>query len=178
MTQLRAATADDADAIARLHAESWRTAYRGIYRDEYLDGDVAADRLRVWTERFAPPLTNQFVMLAVEGDALLGFVCAYGDHEPPWGTLIDNLHVRPDQQGRGIGRMLLAANAAWSIERYPNVPIHLWVLDANTTARRFYERLGAEPQESEVNEPPGGGSATGWRYVWRSAEALLVRTSG
>jgi len=177
VVQLRAATSNDAEAIAQLHAESWRTAYRGIYRDEYLDSDVADDRLHVWTGRFASPSDNQFVMLATEGEDLLGFVCAYGKHDVRWGTLIDNLHVRPGQQGRGIGRQLLAAGAAWSRERYPEAPLHLWVLDGNTKARHFYERLGAEPHESAVNEPPGGGSAIGWRYVWPSPEVLLAHAS-
>ncbi len=176
--QLRAATSNDVEVIAQLHAESWRTAYRGIYRDAYLDGDVANDRLRVWADRFAAPTDDQFVMLAIEGDDLLGFVCAYGERDERWGTLIDNLHVRPNQQGRGIGRQLLAASAAWSRERYPEAPLHLWVLDANTKARHFYERLGAEPHGSVVNEPPGGGSAKGWRYVWCSPEVLLAHATG
>jgi len=177
---LRPALASDAQSIARLHAESWRTAYRGIYRDEYLDGDVVEERTTVWAQRFASPAENQFVTLATEGDDLLGFVCAYGDVDARWGTLVDNLHVRLDQQGRGIGRCLLAAAATWSRERYPAAPLHLWVLDANAKARRFYERLGAQPQESALSEPPGGGSVTGWRYAWRTRteRASDARTVG
>ena len=36
----RRAEARDADRIAQLHAESWRRTYRGMMRDEFLDGDV------------------------------------------------------------------------------------------------------------------------------------------
>jgi len=36
----RRAAACDADRIAQLHAESWRRAYRGMMRDEFLDGDA------------------------------------------------------------------------------------------------------------------------------------------
>jgi GNAT superfamily N-acetyltransferase len=173
---LRLATSADAEAIAHLHAESWRTAYRGMYRDEFLDGDVVTNRIDVWAKRFAAPPENQHVLLAVDGADLLGFACSYGNSDERWGTLLDNLHVRRDQQGQGLGRKLLAASAAWSKEQYPDALFHLWVLDGNAKARRFYESLGGRPVESKVSVPPGGGSVLGWRYVWQGAalDALIA----
>jgi len=47
----RPASARDADAIARLHARSWRENYRGEFHDSFLDGDLDGERLRVWRER-------------------------------------------------------------------------------------------------------------------------------
>jgi hypothetical protein len=46
----REATAGDAEAIAGLHADSWRRHYRGAYLDSYLDSDVA-DRMAEWSGR-------------------------------------------------------------------------------------------------------------------------------
>jgi GNAT superfamily N-acetyltransferase len=171
---LRPATVTDAPMIARLHAESWRAAYRGFYRDDYLDGDIVEERLAVWRERFDPPADNQYVLLATDGGDALGFVCAYGDHDPVWGTLVDNLHVLPAHQGRGLGRRLLASAAAWSRQRYPDAGLYLWVIDGNARARRFYELLGGQPRDSEVSEPPGGGAITGVRYVWPLLDALAA----
>ncbi len=51
VVRYREATAEDALAVATLHAESWRTHYRGAYRDEYLDGPVLEERTGVWSER-------------------------------------------------------------------------------------------------------------------------------
>ncbi len=171
--EIQIAVAEDAERIARLHAASWRTAYRGFYSDAYLDGDVVADRLRVWRERFAGPREHQHVLLATERDDLLGFVCAYGDDDDRWGTLVDNLHVRSDQQGRGVGRRLLAEGAKWSREHYPAAGYFLWVIEDNAKARRFYDALGGEPAESKMSEPPGGGSITALRYIWPSLDPLL-----
>lgn len=176
--ELRTATPSDARSIARLHAESWRFAYRGQYSDSYLDGDVFADRRDVWTKRFDAPADSQYVLLAIENEELLGFVCAYGNADERWGTLVDNLHVKPDLHRRGVGRRLLAQSAKWSREHYPDALFHLWVLDGNANARAFYEHLGGEPQESKFSEPPGGGSILGWRYVWPSLEPLLAHAAG
>ena len=97
--QLREATGADAAAVAALHAESWRTHYRGAYRDDYLDGDVFEDRRRVWERRLSDPAANQLVVLAEEGGELIGFACCYGGEDETWGSFLDNLHVRPGHQG-------------------------------------------------------------------------------
>lgn len=166
MTRFREATEADATAIAALHAESWRAHYRGAYRDEYLDGDVVGDRRRVWEERLSAPAPNQFVVLAEESGDLIGFACVYGEDDETWGSLLDNIHVRPGHQGRGVGAGLLAEVAAWCRANYADCGLYLWVLEQNREAQRFYQRLGASDRGGEVSEPPGGGQIHGRRYVW------------
>ena len=98
----REAVREDAPAIAKLHADSWRVTYRGSYRDEFLDGPVFQDRLDVWNQRMSSPVTNQFVLLAEDNDGLVGFACAYGGDSEQWGSLLDNLHVRRQQHRHGV----------------------------------------------------------------------------
>ncbi|HEY8173179.1 MAG TPA: GNAT family N-acetyltransferase [Dehalococcoidia bacterium] len=169
---LRPATKDDADRVARLHAESWRTAYRGIYADAYLDGPVFDDRIRVWRERFATSRDGQHVLLAETEAGLEGFICVFGDDDDTWGSLIDNLHVAPGHKRRGIGARLMHAGALWLHEHYPKSGVYLWVLQDNAPARRFYERLGARDEGAVEHDMPGGGSAFGCRYVWQSPQSL------
>lgn len=174
---LRPARASDVERIARLHAESWRVAYRGMYRDEYLDGDVFEDRLKLWRQRLAAPAPNQHTIVADGGDALAGFACAFGDDDPRWGTLLDNLHVRPDGKRLGVGTRLIAEVARWSLREYPACGLYLWVLEPNAPARRFYERWGARNEESQAAHPPGGGipgtgTLMGMRYVWEDPKPL------
>jgi len=162
-------------AVAKLHAESWRAHYRGAYRDEYLDGDVFEDRLRVWDERLSAPAPNQFVVLAEESDSLIGFACVYGGHDATWGSFLDNIHVRPTHQGRGIGIALMAEVAAWCRTHYVDCGLYLWVLKQNRRAQRFYQRLAASDQGGEFSEPPGGGQIHGRRYAWKAAPNIPRR---
>lgn len=171
--QLRMARTDDIDAIATLHAQSWRHAYRGIFRDEFLDGDVMSNRLQVWLQRLSYPLSNQLVLVAEYHGEIQGFVCAFGNSDPQWGTFIDNLHVRQDNKRQGIGRTLMQAVAQWSEQNYPGIGLHLEVLAPNTAAQQFYTALGGRPQASWLWQPPGGGEVENLRFVWSRASSLL-----
>lgn len=169
---IRAATAADAEAIAQLHAASWRTAYRGIYRDDYLDGPVDEDRRAVWIERFATPRAARHVIVAEGSDGLEGFICVEGDEDARWGSLIDNLHVTPDRKRSGTGKVLMRDGARWLEEHYPESPVYLWVLEHNTNARGFYERLGATNTETVMTDTTDGGRNSSCRYTWGSPADL------
>jgi ribosomal protein S18 acetylase RimI-like enzyme len=169
----RAATSDDAGRIAALHADSWRRRYRGIYDDAYLDSKVAADLQLVWRERLAAASPRQLVLVAERSADLAGFICVYAEKEPGWGSLIDNLHVAHEHQRSGTGTTLMREAAVWLGEHHADVGVYLWVLEANTGARRFYETLGARDEGAVEKDLRGGGSAPSCRYVWDRPAALL-----
>ena len=176
--RVREATPADADAIADLHAASWRTTYRGAMRDAYLDGDVAAERRTVWHDRFAAPASNQHVIVAEASGRLVGFACVYGAADPRWGSELDNLHVRSGEQGQGVGADLLAAVARWTSTTYPDGALYLWVLDGNDGARRFYERHGGRDAEGDHWHAPDGSALAVRRYVWPVAEVARLASRG
>ena len=170
---LRTAQADDADVIARLHAESWRRTYRGMMTDEFLDGDALENRRRVWGERLGKPAANQFVCVAQDHSTILGFICAFAEEDPAWGSYIDNLHVIHAMHRRGIGRALMQSAAEWLCRVQPDRGVYLWVMEANTSARAFYERLGAMNAGTIDKIDPGRGHAPNCRYVWARPRVLL-----
>jgi ribosomal protein S18 acetylase RimI-like enzyme len=172
--RIREANKDDAGNIARLHAASWRNAYRGALSDAYLDGPIEAERSELWRGRFERPGANQFVAVAESFDQIVGFVCAYGGHDPQWGTFLDNLHVAKGHEAQGIGTRLMGEVASWSAEAYPLQGIYLWVLESNIPARRFYERLGGENAGSGLWDAPDGCALPKLRIVWRRPEASLT----
>ena len=166
---------NEAEAIAQLHAKSWQVAYRGILTDAFLDNEVLDNRLKIWKERFQNPAKNEFIYVAVEKQDLKGFVCVYGNDDPKWGTLVDNLHVLPELKGRGVGKRLMQEAAKWVTKKYPNSGLYLWVYEENHAARRFYEALGGENVESHIYENPDGGSANIFRYTWTDIATILKR---
>lgn len=172
MDTIRAATREDAERIAMLHADSWRTAYRGIYGDDFLDQHVIDDRLREWRDRFAHPAPQRHAIIIEDGAELRGFICVFGDDDPQWGSLIDNLHVAPALKRGGLGTVLMREGARWLIEHYARSPVYLWVLADNAPARRFYEKLGAHNAETVENQVPGGNIVLTCRYTWPSPQTL------
>jgi len=172
MIAYRHAEPGDAEAVAGLHTRSWRESYRGSFTDAYLDGDLLGERLGVWRERLGKPPPGQLVDLALDGGELVGFVCAYGDHDPKWGSFIDNLHVSSGAKRGGIGSVLMRRAGKWLSHSHPGLGVHLLVLETNAPARRFYERLGAHNSEVATMETHGGAIVRSCRYTWPNPEAL------
>lgn len=174
---IRTAGPGDAEAVARLHADSWRRHYRGAYSDAYLDGDVLTDRLAVWSARLAAP-AGALTLLAEDGADAVGFVHVVFDNDPAWGSLVDNLHVTAARQRTGVGRALLTRAAAAAVTQAGSAGLHLWVLEQNAPAQAFYKALGAAQVETALVGAPGGaqdrlnGTPAKLRMAWPDASAL------
>lgn len=154
------------EAIAKLHAYSWQIHYRGIFNDSYLDHDVVQERLMVWQRRFENPSKDQFIVLAKDDDLLCGFGCVFLNHHKRYGSLVDNLHVHPDWQRRGIGRNLLKHCVDRINKLDKQFKMYLFVLKENYKARKFYENMGGETVETAIENNPGGGQAEVLRIFW------------
>jgi len=175
MNPIRPAGPADAESIAALHVASWRNTYRGILRDDFLDGRAARVLNDLWRERLVEaPSAKQWVAILEERDELRAFACVLLDEDAGWGALLDNLHVAPAHKGRGLGRAMISAVAEWVIAERPASPVHLWVYERNAPARRFYERLGGVRVESARELALDGERVDSLRYAW-SEPAELVR---
>jgi ribosomal protein S18 acetylase RimI-like enzyme len=175
----RLAGPSDARAIASLHADSWRRHYRGAYSDAFLDGDVAADRLTVWSDRLGRGDLRSCTILAEDESGLIGFAHAVFDEDPTWGALLDNIHVAHRHQRRGIGSGLLALTAKALAARQRPTGLYLWVLEQNTGAQAFYEARGAKRMGRAPVVPPGGisgrlnRSPQKLRFAWDDPGVLV-----
>ena len=163
---IRVANTADAAAIADLHAESWRIAYRGMLQDDYLDRTIFPERLALWEARFRAPAANQYVIVAEVDKKVAGFACAYGEEDPELGCFLDNLHVARPHMRHGIGSALMRDVAQWSLASWPDGGMYLWVLESNAPAIRFYESVGGRCAGEGVWNPPDGGAYRKLRYAW------------
>ncbi len=178
MLNFRLANPSDLKNIARLHARSWQTAYKNVLSEDFLENEVERERLQYWKKKFDPAqrADNQWVLLAEKDGELLGFICVIGNENKDYGSLIDNLHVRPDTKGQGIGRQLLEKGLTHIRENFPDKGAYLWVFKNNQPAVNFYERAGGLCAELTVTENPDGGKGEVWRMIWaREKKSLGAR---
>lgn len=172
---LRAATSRDVAAIANLHANSWRYAYRDALDDAYLAAHVDMDRLNLWTDRLSTSCDGQHVVVAENSDHIVGFACVYLGDDTRWGALLDNIHVVRSAHRGGVGSALLANVVEYCLRLSSREGLYLWVLQSNTTAQSFYLRHGAVNVGTDVWNAPGGNRVPRFRFAWshESLQGLL-----
>tara|TARA_R110000737_G_scaffold339609_1_gene361723 strand:- start:419 stop:961 length:543 start_codon:yes stop_codon:yes gene_type:complete len=177
MFVFREAVTKDADRIANLHAQSWQQNYRGSFSDEFLDNEVLEDRVYEWTKRLQNQSDNHYLLLAEEDGNLLGFMYAYFNHDAQFGTLLDNLHVSLNSQGKGLGTQLMVLLAKEILKRNNEKGFYLWVLDSNAAAISFYDNLGGVAVETVESNEIGDKPFFKIRYVWDDADVFLTRVT-
>ena len=173
MIVLRQPTLDDADAIARVHALSWKSAYRGIVPDEFLDAiDVDA-----WAERHRHTMVEDprvFVAYVAEEEGeIVGWALGGPNRDTSleFSSELFTIYLHPDYLRQGIGRKLIAA-VAESLADLGFESMLVWVLAENWPARRFYEALGGAYVSRGVMDMDDAALPV-VSYGWRDLRVLL-----
>ena len=143
---VRAATRDDAPAIAEIHVASWRAGYRGLVADEILAGLSVEQRRETWETIVGDGRTT----VLVAGEPPAGFVAFLAD-----GGEIGAPYVDPERFRAGVGSALLEA-AHEAIERAGRDEAVLWVLAGNEPAFAFYARHGYAPDGATAPDESTG----------------------
>lgn len=144
MISIRAANVSDADAIGRVHVQTWQAAYVGQLPDDYLRELSIPARQRSWRERLSDDGRTGDILVAVDHDEVIGFasIGPSRDQEAMTGAgELYGLYLSPDRWNRGIGRRL-HDRALEALEQASHAMATLWVLETNDRARQFYERAG------------------------------------
>ena len=172
---IRRGVIDDAKEASRLHADTWRSSYRGLVPDALLDGLAPTRWENGWRRGFESLDPTRVVHVAELAGRIVGFAGG-GRVRPgaPPGYIgeVYTLYVHPDQQGRGIGRRLLQAAARGLAER-GLVPIVIWTLSNNPRSRGFYEARGGVVI-GEKRETFDGYELLEVGYGWTDATALVA----
>lgn len=173
LMQIRPATLADVPGIARVHVDSWRTTYRGMVPDDYLDNLSYERRATYWTEELSRPDNPHFAVVAGADDGeIVGFASGgperHGD--PVYTGELYAIYLLAQSQREGGGRALVHAVAArLALAGHP--AMLLWVLSGNP-ARRFYERLGGQPLQVKTLIL-GGAELEEVAYGWPDIRVLI-----
>lgn len=162
---IRPATPADAPAIARIHVETWRSAYRGILPDAHLAALSIERRTAGWEKNLrANPGTT---LVAETNGAVVGWI-SFGpcrDDGEAHEAEIYAVYVEAALQRAGVGGVLMTEAEARLAALFPTAArISLWVLERNSVARRFYERRGYAPGTRAKEEVIGGENFVEVRY--------------
>lgn len=138
--EIRAATPEDVPLVLSLIREL------AVY--ERLSHEVVATEEVLGESLFGERRAAEVVLARVGGEPA-GFALFFHNFSTFLGRpglYLEDLYVRPEFRGEGVGRALLVRLARLARERGCG-RLEWWVLDWNEPAIRFYERLGAVPMD-------------------------------
>lgn len=163
---IREASVDDSAAIAQVHVDSWRTAYKGIISSDFLAKLDVGARMANWTRFFEQPNRSSIVYVAVNDDgSLVGFVSGGATRNPEYAYEAElyAIYLLSGYQGQGIGTKLVGEMVHY-FRRNGYLSFLLWVLEKNS-AFDFYKRLGGvvfDRKELPIGEEKFVELAVGW----------------
>jgi len=137
---IRPATPDDAPTLVQLILEL--AEYEKLLDEAHPDADALRDQLAPDAQPRCDALIAEAGVGTPVGFAL--FFPNYSTFLTNFGLYLEDLYVRPEHRGHGIGFALLQRVAQVADERGCQ-RLDWAVLDWNTPAIDFYEQLGAEP---------------------------------
>jgi L-amino acid N-acyltransferase YncA len=167
---VRQARIEDANGIARVHVESWKTTYAGIVPDAYLASLDPEPGAEVWREWLNEGRARIFV--AEDASGVFGFVSGGKLREPLEGydAELYAIYLLQQKQRHGAGRSLVQ-KLAETLRRDGFRSLIVWVLEKNP-AVDFYSSLRGSP----VAEKPieiGGAQLTEIALGWTSLDDLV-----
>ncbi|HTT35478.1 MAG TPA: GNAT family N-acetyltransferase [Thermoplasmata archaeon] len=153
--------------------ESWKTTYRGIVSQSYLDalsyeGDIARGFGR-WLKE---PRDGWTHLVAFRGTGeIVGFAIAGPNRkaDPEYAGELGAIYLLENVQGRGVGTRLMRGVARHLVSIDLGSML-VWVVERNPY-RRLYEKLGGTPVRRSV-EPVAGEMHPLIAYGWKDLRGL------
>ena len=163
---IRKAEIGDVAGIAIVHVDSWKSTYKGIVPDDFLESLSYETREKMW---MAGVKENHIYIVEDENGKVMGFATGgkerTGKHEAYVGELYA-IYLLEGQQGKGVGRMLFQSVVDDLKEKKLDSML-IWALEENP-ACRFYEALGGKKIDTTEIEIAGkrlSEVAYGWNNL-------------
>ena len=138
---IREVTLADAEELARVHVESWQTAYRELLPEPSASGPSLERRIEGW--RMEQPGCKRLIV--EDADGINGFIVVGPsrdtDTDPKVIAELYAVYVAPSSWGKGMATALWKVAKEWlKSERYAEVVLTAY--EDNTRARHYYEAMG------------------------------------
>ncbi|WP_210469293.1 GNAT family N-acetyltransferase [Sporosarcina sp. 6E9] len=166
---IRKADSKDIPGIAKVHVDSWRTTYKGIVPDTYLNNLTYESREQIWKHGIE---TNHVYIAEDENGLIVGFATGgkecTGKYEAYKGELYA-IYLLERQQGKGLGQKLFKS-VVDDLKDHKLNSMLIWALEENP-ACLFYENLGGkkiDTTEIEIDGQEFSEIAFGWDDLSRS----------
>lgn len=168
---IRNATLTDAKGIAKVHVDSWKTTYKNIIPNDFLQKLSYEQRTNSWIKNISEE--NNYVFVA-ENDQkeIVGFAdCGKreSNHIEHSGDLT-SIYILKEYQGQGIGKQLMH-QLFIQFEKLGYNRVFVEVLEDNNT-RYFYEYYGAKYLKSEKIKI-AGANLNLLIYEWDDVPSVL-----
>lgn len=139
---IRLATADDAEAIAKVHIASWQEAYKDLLPQDRLAQMSLERSTNSWQQRLQAP---QHMIFAAETDGkIVGFSSVGPSRDDDANATTAELYaiyLLSSEWGKGTGKALWQKSAE-RLKQEGFKSVTLWVFKDNPQARQFYEGMG------------------------------------
>ena len=113
---------------------------------EHMADEVHVDEGKLAAALFAPQ-PRVWALLAWQDEQAVGYAMLsehFSSFAGCFGMYLEDIYVRPQQRGAGVGHALLVHTARFA-RTLGHERLDFQVLDWNTSAQAFYERCGASP---------------------------------
>ncbi len=171
--KIRTATIQDAQGIGKVHVDSWRTTYKNIIPDSFLDKLSYEQREKLW-ERNINREDNYVLVAENKIGEIVGFAVASTRETNVERNSSDltSIYLLEEYQGKRIGKLLLKELFMYFKQKgYQSIFVE--VLAENKT-RFFYEYYGAEYVKT-VQINIGGKVLEEYVYVWNDIDRVLEK---
>ena len=167
--KIREATIHD----AKVHVDSWRTTYKGIIPDDFLNNLSYEQRTELWIHNIGRKDNFLLVAESTEGK-IIGFADFWKreTNTIPNSSDLTSIYLLEEYQGKGIGRKLLE-RLFLKIKQLGYQSIFVEVLAENKT-RYFYEYYGAKLYKT-VQVKIGGKILDEIVYIWDDVDKVLEK---
>jgi len=138
---------DDRLAVSNIYERSWKTAYKNIIPQNFLDSIEPGN----WASHLDDE--NLHTIVLIENDTFIGTSSFCASRFPEFDGFgeIVSIYLLPEYMGKGFGKPLFEA-AVMGLQELGFTDIFLWVLEENHRARTFYEKMGFAPSGAHLDD--------------------------